>query len=415
MVKIKNTRTEIFFLLISIIVIVWVIFRPPTIEYIPDTTEEIPIEPKLKYGLPVDSFLIVEGVIKRNQNLSDILVKYGVDWQRIDKLVKQSKDTFDVRKIISGKKYFVFQTPDSLKKASYFIYEKSAVDYVVFELNDSLKTYTGKKPISVEVKSGFGVINSSLWNAIADNGLNPVLAIRLNDIYAWSINFFGLQKGDRFRVIYEEQFVDSISVGLGEIYAVQFDHMRTENYAIRFFQDNRFDYFNEKGQNMRKAFLKAPLNYSRISSRFSNSRMHPVLKYRRAHHGVDYAAAKGTPVLSIGDGTVVAKAYQKGGGGYYLKIKHNTMYTTTYMHLSKYGKGMATGVRVKQGQVIGYVGSTGIATGPHLDFRISKNGQMVDPLSVKAPPVDSLKSENIPEYTILKDSMILELQKINWE
>jgi len=242
-----------------------------------------------------------------------------------------------------------------------------------------------------------------------------MLALELSDIFAWTIDFFAIQKGDRFRVIYDEQFVDSTSIGIGEIYAVQFDHYSEPNYAFRFLQDDRYDYFDEKGTSLRKAFLKAPLKFSRISSRFSSGRMHPVLRIRRPHHGVDYAAPKGTPVMSIGDGTVVAKAYQKGGGGNYLKIKHNSVYTTTYMHLSGYAKGIASGSRVKQGQVIGYVGATGLATGPHLDFRVAKNGSLVDPLKVKAPPVEPVKEENMARYNQVKDSLLNELLKISWE
>jgi murein DD-endopeptidase MepM/ murein hydrolase activator NlpD len=242
-----------------------------------------------------------------------------------------------------------------------------------------------------------------------------MLALRLSDIFAWSIDFYAIQKGDRFRVIYDEMFVDSASIGVGNIYAVQFDHMGTENYAFRFFQDDRFDYFDEEGQSLRKAFLKSPLEFARISSRFSHSRMHPVLRIRRPHHGVDYAAPKGTPVRAIGDGTVIARAYQAGGGGNYVKIKHNSVYTTTYMHLSGFAKGIVQGARVQQGQVIGFVGSTGLSTGPHLDFRVHKNGTPVDPLKVEAPPVEPVNESRMPEYVTMKDSLLAELQKIRWD
>ncbi|MCF6357955.1 MAG: M23 family metallopeptidase [Draconibacterium sp.] len=250
---------------------------------------------------------------------------------------------------------------------------------------------------------------------MVNSGQDPMLALELSDIFAWTIDFFAIQKGDRFRVIYDERFVDSTSIGIGEIYAVEFDHYGEPNYAFIFDQNNRLDYFDEKGKSLRKAFLKAPLKFSRISSRFSNSRMHPVLRIRRPHHGIDYAAPKGTPVMSIGDGTVIARAYQRRGGGNYLKIKHNSVYTTTYMHLNGFAKGVTTGSRVKQGQVIGYVGSTGLATGPHLDFRVHKNGSPVDPLKVKAPPVEPVKEENLARYNIVKDSLMNELQKIVWE
>ncbi len=379
---------------------------------VPDTL--VPIEPVLKYGLPVDSFNLVQGVIKSNEYLSEILNNNGVGMVTIDKLARKSKPVFDVRKIRSGQKYAIFQTADSLQEARYFVYESSPTEYYVYELFDTLRIYRGEKDVVARQRTAQGVIESSLWNCMEDNDLDPMLALNLSDIFAWTIDFFAIQKGDRFKVIYDELFVDSTSIGVGEIYAVEFDHYGDENYAFRFFQDERYDYFDEKGVSLRKSFLKAPLKFSRISSRFSNGRMHPVLRIRRPHHGVDYAAPKGTPVMSIGDGTVIARAYQKNGGGNYVKIKHNSEYTTTYMHLSGFGKGITTGKRVKQGQIIGYVGATGLATGPHLDFRVAKNGTLVDPLKVKAPPVEPVKKENVPQYTILKDSLMNELQKIDW-
>ena len=371
--------------------------------------------PVLKYGLPVDSFEIVAGTVKPNQHLSHILGRYNVDLATIDKIARKSKEIFDVRKIKSGNLYTFFLTPDSLKEPRYFVYESSATDYVVYELFDTLNVYPGAKQIETKLRTAQGEIETSLWNTMKDNNLDPMLALDLSDIFAWTIDFFAIQKGDRFRVVYDELIVDSVSIGIGTIYAVQFDHYGEENYAFRFFQDERYDYFDEEGVSLRKAFLKAPLKFSRISSRFSHARMHPVLRIRRPHRGVDYAAASGTPVVSIGDGTVVARAYQKRGGGNYVKIKHNSVYTTTYMHLSGFGKGIVQGARVKQGQVIGYVGATGLATGPHLDFRIAKNGQLVDPLKVEAPPVEPVKEENLLRYNELKDSLMNELHQIPWD
>lgn len=379
-----------------------------------DTIVEVK-EPVLKYGLPIDSFTIETGKVKNNQYLSQILNARGVGMGTIDIIAKKSRAIFDVRKIRSGENFSIFSTKDSVPEAKYFVYENSAVDYVVFELTDTLGIHTGEKEVQTRLRTTHGVVESSLWNAMIGAGQDPMLALELSDIFAWTIDFFAIQKGDRFRVIYDEQFVDSTSIGIGEIYAVQFDHYGEENFAFIFDQDERWDYFDEQGNSLRKAFLKAPLQFSRISSRFSNSRMHPVLRIRRPHHGVDYAARTGTPVVSIGDGTVIARAYQKRGGGNYVKIKHNSVYTTTYMHLSGFGKGVSTGARIKQGQVIGYVGSTGLATGPHLDFRVAKNGTYVDPLRVKAPPVEPVKTENVERYTSVKDSLLNELNKIQWE
>ena len=412
---IKKYLAEGIFVLVTVVLILVVFNLPTSDKKIVEVEEETTPEPVLKFGLPVDSFFISEGVIKRNQNLSDILTQYGVSMGTIDQLARSSRDTFDVRKIKAGQKYFIFHSPDSLKIPKYFIYESSNTGYVVFELNDSLKSYNGHKEVQTRLRSDAGTIESSLWNAMKEQGINPVLALDMSNVYQWTIDFFAIQKGDKFKVIYNEEFVDSLPIGIGAIHAVQFNHMGRDYFAFRYAQDEKPDYFDEEGKNLRKAFLKAPLNYSRISGRFTYSRMHPILRYRRPHLGVDYAAPRGTPVQSIGDGVVIEKAYQRGGGGNYLKIKHNSVYTTTYMHLSGYAKGIATGVHVNQGDVIGYVGSTGLASGPHLDFRVTQNGHPVDPLKVEAPPGDSIRTEKLQEYFILKDSMMNELEQIQWK
>jgi len=370
--------------------------------------------PVLRYGLPVDSFIVKSGIIKPNQHLSSILSNCGVKMGTIDQIAKKCIDVFDVRKIRSGQNYTVFHKQDSIETPHYFVYENSNTDYYVFELFDSLRVYRGEKEVKVRQVRASGIIETSLWNTMIDNDLDPMLALKLNDIFAWTIDFFAIQRGDKFRVIFDELYVDSSFVGIGDIYAAEFDHYGDPNYAFRFYQDNRYDYFDETGVSLRKAFLKAPLDFYRISSRFSYSRLHPVLRIRRPHLGVDYAAPKGTPVMSIGDGVVTERAYQKGGGGNFVKIKHNSVYTTLYMHLSGFGKGIRPGTRVQQKQVIGYVGSTGLSTGPHLDFRVFKNGKPIDPLKVEAPPVEPVKEENLPAYNIIKDSLMTELHKINW-
>jgi murein DD-endopeptidase MepM/ murein hydrolase activator NlpD len=228
-----------------------------------------------------------------------------------------------------------------------------------------------------------------------------MLAIELSEIFAWSIDFFGIQQGDRYKVIYQESFVDSQSIGITRIMGAWFYHNETDFWAIPFVQGGERSFFDEKGNSLRKAFLKAPLRYSRISSGFSHSRLHPILKIRRPHHGVDYAAPAGTPVLTVGDGVVTAVGYQRNGGGNYVKIKHNSVYSTTYMHLSRFGKGIRQGVYVKQGDIIGYVGSTGLSSGPHLDFRFYRNGSAVNPLRVEAPPVEPVEEENTAAYELV--------------
>ncbi len=371
-------------------------------------------EPVLKYGFPVDSFVITNGKVGSGQYLSTILNRYGISLGTIDTIARKSKQVFDVRKIREGNNYTIFSSTDSLKKAMYFVYENSPVQYTVFELFDSLRIYTGQKEVQYRIKTGQGVIESSLWNTMKANGLDPMLALKMEDIYAWTIDFFGLQKGDRFRLIYDEIFVDSVSIGINNIYAAQFEHYGKENFAIRFNPNDTVGYYNEKGENLQKQFLKAPLKAFRISSHFSGGRMHPILRIVRPHHGVDYAAPKGTPVMSIGEGTVISKGWA-GGGGNTVKIRHNSVYTTLYMHLSGYADGIYQGARVRQGQVIGFVGSTGLSTGPHLDFRVYKGGSPVNPLTIESPPAKPVDGKYMQEYTVLKDSLIKGLTHIEWK
>lgn len=402
------------FILAALVIAVLVVFFRNNIVY--ESFEELVEEPlpEMKFGLPIDSFFIVEGKIKPNQNLGDLLTGFGVSMAQIDQLARNSFEVFDVRRIRSGNNFYIFQSLDSAKTARYLVYENNRIDYVIFSLTDSLNSFTGKRDVEVESKTAWGVITSSLWNTMVQNNLSPVLAIELSEIFAWSIDFFGLQKGDRFRVLYEEQFVDGFSVGIGPIHAVEFEHANKTFSAYRFFQDDRFEYFDADGQSLRKAFLKAPLEYARISSHFSHGRMHPILKIRRPHHGIDYAAPAGTPVVSIGDGLVQERGYQAGGAGNFVRIKHNAVYTTVYMHLRGFGPGVNKGSRVKQGQVIGYVGSTGLSTGPHLDFRVYRNGSPIDPLRMEAPPLEPIKSENLAEFTSIRDSMMQSLKHIDW-
>jgi murein DD-endopeptidase MepM/ murein hydrolase activator NlpD len=355
--------------------------------------------PETLYGFVKDSFEIEQNVVRYAENLASILSSYHVDYSVIHNLAITSKKVFDVRKIKVGNTYTLFyQRKDSIKTPVWFVYEINPIEYLVMSLQGDSTVYLGKKEITLKRKSTVGVIESSLWNTINKNHLSPYLALDLSDIFAWTVDFFGLEKGDHFTVIYDEQYIDSVSIGIDQIHAAFFNHRGKPYYAFLYEQDSIKSYFDEIGSSLRKAFLKAPLKFSRISSRFSNSRLHPILKIRRPHHGIDYAAPAGTPVYALGDGTVIHKGWDTKGGGNYIKIRHNSVYTTVYMHLSGFAKGLKKGMTVTQGQLIGYVGSTGLATGPHLDFRVYKNGKPIDPLTIEAPPVDPIHEENLTEY-----------------
>ena len=364
-------------------------------------------EPKMLYGLKADSFHIEESTVLRNQNLSDILIERGVSAQSIDQLAKNSVSVFDVRKMRAGNRYTMFYSSDSNRRPLYLAYENNSVDFYLYSLTGSLIVTAGKHVVTSKRQTVSGIITSSLWNAMKESNISPLLAVQLSDIYAWTIDFFAIQKGDKFTVIFDEDFVNGESIGIGKIYSASFNQGGSEFFAIRFSQEDGDSFFDQKGNSLRKAFLKAPLKFSHISSRFSNNRMHPVLRIVRPHHGVDYAAATGTPVYSIGDGVVQQKSYQPAGGGNFVKIKHNSVYTTSYMHLSKFALGLRTGIHVRQGEVIGYVGATGLASGPHLDFRVYMDGTAVDPLKIKSEPAEPVKPANLAKFNVVRDSVLL--------
>ena len=357
------------------------------------------------YGIPSDSFELLNGRIKRNGFLSEILLKHGVSMQEIDQVIKNSRSVFDVRKIRSGNNYILFCDRDSNARARYLVYEHDPTTCYVFSFKDSLNITPFRKEIKREIKFSSGTIETSLWDAMINGGLHPSLVNDLSNIYAWTVDFFGLQKGDNFKIIYEEFFIDGLSYGTGKIYGAQFNRTGSSITAIPFIQDGKESFFDSEGNSLRKAFLKAPLQFSRISSHFSSARMHPILRIVRPHYGVDYAAPVGTPVLAIGDGRVVS-ATNEGGSGRMVRIQHNSVYATAYLHLSRFGEGISAGVFVKQSQIIGYVGNSGLSTGPHLDFRYYMNGSPVDPLKVDAPPVEPVSEANKAKFEKIKSVVL---------
>lgn len=365
-----------------------------------------------KYGIPEDDYNVKYGIVKPNQHLSYILSDHGLSQKEVYELSKSAEGVFDVKKIRSGQAYAVFTTKDSVPHTAFFVYEENPKSYVVFDLRDGYRVYRGENPVEWKRRTAKGKVESSLWVAMQNCNTSPQLAVVLSNIFGWSIDFFGLQKQDEFRVIYEQEFVDGNGLQNFHVLAASFQHGDSTYYAIPFVQDGEELYYNNTGNSLEGAFLKAPLDFYRISSRFSNSRYHPVLKRYRAHHGVDYAAPTGTPVYAIGNGKVIAKGYQARGGGNYLKIRHNSVYVTTYMHLSRFAKGIQVGSQVKQKEVIGYVGSTGLSTGPHLDFRVHENGKPINPLLIKSQPKKPISAANMPQFTVVCDSLMRELAEL---
>ncbi len=361
--------------------------------------EEVHEEPEvsIEYGIETDSFLVVKDKIERNENLSHILMRHNISYPIIDALAKESKEVFDVRKIATGRPYTIFCSKDSGNTAKCFIYESNQSEYVVFDMRNGIKVYKGEKPVETKVQQASGVINSSMYVTLDEQGVNPALAVELAQIYAWSIDFYRIQKGDWFSVVYEEKFVEGQSIGIGRIYAANFNHLSEDNYAFYYEYEDVKGYFDEKGQSEKKAFLQAPVKFSRISSGFTRNRYHPILKRNKPHLGTDYAAPYGTPIVAVGDGEVIEARYKRNNGNY-VKIRHNRTYTTQYLHMSKFAKGIKKGVRVHQGDVIGYVGSTGLATGPHVCYRFWKNGKQVDHRREKFPPLKPVDPKYLDDF-----------------
>ena len=375
---------------------------------VPDT---VPPNFYVANGIVSDSLILYEGSIKKNQSMSEILLPFNVSYGQIDQLAKMSKDVFDVRKLMVGKKYKIFYSEDSVQHVEAFIYEIDAANYVVYHIADSVYIHRDRKEVEVRTRTASGIINSSLWNTMVDNNIDQNVTMELSEIYAWAIDFYRIQKGDQFRVIYEEKYVDGEKVGIGKVLGAQFNHFGEDYYAIYFEQGEASDYYDENTKSLRKAFLKAPLKYSRISSRFSRRRFHPVQKRYKPHLGTDYAAPKGTPIMATGNGTVEKSGYSKGNGNY-VKIKHNSVYATQYLHMTKIKSGIRKGVRVKQGDIIGYVGSTGLATGPHVCYRFWKNGQQVDALKIKLPASLPIDGKYLEEYKKVRDDIQQQLNEI---
>lgn len=374
-----------------------------------DSIEKIPEYDE--YGFSIDSFTTTTSKLKPNQFLADILLAYNIPYSQIDKLVKKANEVFDVKNLRSGQKYSLLVSKDSLAEPHYMIYEESPVKYVVFDLRDTLHVYVEEREVEIKVQTSSGTINSSLYETMQANNLDAGLAAKLAEIYAWTIDFYRIQKGDWFKLIYEEKFVAGKSIGTGKIIAAEFNHKGEGFYSFFFEKDEVSGYFDEEGKGLKKAFLKSPLKFSRITSRFTMKRFHPVQKIFKAHLGTDYAAPKGTPILTVGDGTIEEAGYKQFNGNY-VKVKHNGTYTTQYLHMSKIARGMKRGARVKQGDVIGFVGSTGLATGPHVCFRFWKNGKQSDHLKEKFPSSEPVKKEFGDEYLKKASEMKLKLDEI---
>lgn len=379
-----------------------------------DSTDTVLVEEPeevYEFGFNLNDYVVKRDTIKSGDTFGKILERNNIPFPKIFQIAEKAKDSFDIRKLQLGKPYALLCSNDSLQSPKCFVYQPNKEEYVVIDFQDSIKAYTSRKPIKYIEKELSGIITSNISEAMEERGASVILAYKMSEVYAWTIDFSRLQVNDKFKVIYTEKYIDdTIYAGIDNIKAAYFEHNKEPLYAFEFETDSVLgisDYFNEEAKNLRRAFLKSPVNFSRISSRYNLKRRIALYGNRvRPHKGTDFAAAVGTPIMSTANGTVIESA-RRGGNGNYVKVKHNATYTTQYLHMSK--RKAKVGQFVKQGEVIGYVGMTGNTSGPHVCYRFWKNGKQVDPFKQKLPeakPIsDSLKVEFLEFTKPLKEQL----------
>lgn len=373
------------------------------------------VEPELiEFGFNLNDYFVKRDTIKNGDSFGAILQRNNIGVSQVHNIAESAKDSYDIRKLQIGKPYTLLCSKDSLQTPECFIYQPNNIDYVVIKFADSVITYKESKPVTLVTKEASGIIMNSLSETMEAQNLPYQLINDMSDIYAWTINFFKVQPGDKFKIIYKERYIeDNISVGLESIEAAYFQHKGEDFYAFGFKTDSlqkSQTYYDEKSKSLKRAFLKAPVQFSRISSRYNLNRRIAYYGYAlRPHKGTDFAAGIGTPILATANGTVI-ESTQKGGNGKYVKIKHNDIYSTQYLHMSK--QAVKKGQYVKQGDVIGYVGMTGNTGGPHVCYRFWKHGKQVDPFKEKLPTAESIPDALKDKYRLHIEPLKVQLDKI---
>lgn len=365
--------------------------------------QKVAVKPVLNpYNLEVNGMSLIRDTIETNQTLSEILLPHKVTQQMINEIEKNAVNVFPIRKFRADDEIFIYSKPDSVSPVKYLVYVQDPINYVVFDLRNKIEIYKKQRPVTVKEVVASGVIKNSLFQTLAEKNIDERIAGKLADIYECEIDFFHIQQNDSFKVYYEQMYVDGNPVGSGNIKAACFNYHKENFYAFYFDKEKEGSYFDEKGNSLRRGFLKAPLKFSHITSRFSMNRFHPILHRNKAHLGTDFAAPTGTPIMTTGSGTVIEAGFSSGNGNY-VKVKHSSLYTTQYLHMSHIANLIHRGVSVKQGQVIGYVGMTGLATGPHVCYRFWKNGKQVDPMKEKYVTLNPVSKKNIADFEKVKE------------
>lgn len=362
-----------------------------------ENLNEIPPAPSSdRYGIQIADHQIIESTIERNESLYIILSRHGVSPDTIHQIQLAARDKVNLARMVPGQPYNIYKNADDT--VSSFVWRNAPTEYTAIHLGDEIQIEQNAIPVETRMSAVSGSINSSLAGSIMEQGVSQRLVVELANIYAWTIDFYGLRKGDQYKILYENRYIEDEYIGIGKIEAVEFVHRGEVKKAYYFDNGVQGGYYDEEGNSLRRAMMRVPFEYNpRISSSFSHSRLHPILNTRRPHYGTDYAAPTGTPILASGDG-VVTEAQHRGGNGNIVQIKHNSVYRTAYLHMSRFAPGIRPGVNVKQGQVIGYVGQTGLATGPHLCYRLYKNDTPVNSVTYDFPAHEGISDDHIADF-----------------
>lgn len=347
-----------------------------------------------------------------NQNLGDLLIWQGIKWDSILKLDNISKDIFSIRKF-RAKKPFTIVRKDACSEPHCIVYEPNKFTFIKYFIDDEVKIEAVQREYTTEIESASGIIESSLWLAMNKAGLDGSIIDKMEDAMASSVDFYHTQKGDMFKLIFERKYIEGRPVDYGEVISAAFKNESGEHFAVFYENDKYAGFYDLEGRPTKSTFLRAPLKYSRISSSFNRRRFHPIKKRTIPHLGTDYAAPIGTPIFAVADGVIERAGYTKNNGKY-VKIRHDDIYQTQYLHMHRFAKGIRKGTRVKQGEVIGQVGQTGLATGPHVCFRFWKYGRQVNHRRENFPPADPLPTEQMDAFYSQRDSLLQKLEAISY-
>ena len=371
----------------------------------PSITEGMRVEPEIRmdqYGVDANLYHREHRVIRRGETLASILLDEGVDPAQAHQATTGAAGVMDLRRMRSGDPIFVYSENAGLQP-EVFVYKPSPEKYVTFDFRDSVSVFAGYLPIVRVQRTVTATIQSDMYSSLSRVESPSAMTLQLVRLFGWRISFQHLQAGDQLSVVYEDLVVDSVAVDV-KVVAARIEHRGHDFFAFRYVQAGKEDYFDEQGGSVRGQFLRAPVDYTRISSRYSLRRFHPVQRRYKAHLGTDFAAPTGTPVYSTAEGVVSHVAYGNNNGRY-VRIRHGETYQTAYLHLSRFASGMRPGTRVQQGQVIGYVGSTGLATGPHVCYRFWMDGVQIDPLQLTFSAIDELPESELPRFHAVRDSL----------